>query len=203
VRFPGTLYLLVAGPEGVREAIDGGVDVVQMRDKDSPDPLLRKRIAAVKAITDETGVPLIINDRPDLCAGLGAAGVHLGQEDMSVAEARAIVGPDSIIGISTHTLEEVDAAQGLGVDYIAIGPVYATPSKDTPVAPLGPGMVAQVVVRSSLPVVAIGGITPGNIHEVMAAGVGCVAVIGGILGGGDPRENAMALRAGLDGARTK
>ncbi len=198
--FDGSLYLLAAGPGGVREAIEGGVDVVQLRDKDSPDPVLLEKIEAVKAITDAAGVPLIINDRPDLCSRAGAAGVHLGQEDMSIAEAREMVGPDRSIGISTHTLEQSLAAEDLGVDYVAIGPVYATPSKDTPLAPLGLELLAEVVARVTLPVVAIGGITAENIDDVMSTGVGCVAVIGGILGGGDPRENAAAIRKRMDRA---
>ena len=120
--FEASLYLLAAGPEGVREAIEGGVDIVQLRDKDSPDHVLTERIEAVKAITDAAGVPLIINDRPDLCLRFDAAGVHLGQEDMSVAEARELLGPERVIGISTHSLEMALQADEAGVvDYIAIG----------------------------------------------------------------------------------
>ena len=196
--FRGSLYLLASGPEGVSEAIAGGVDVVQMRDKGSADDVLLEKIEAVKAITDAAGVPLIINDRPDLCARVDAAGVHLGQEDMSIAEARRIVGPGRTIGISTHSLDQSLAAVDLDVDYVAIGPVYATPSKDTPVAPLGLELLAEVVARVDLPVVAIGGITRENIDDVMKTGVGCVAVIGGILGGGDPRGNARVMRARID-----
>ena len=201
MRFDASLYLLAAGPEGVREAIEGGVDIVQFRDKDSPDHILTEKIEAVKAITDAAGVPLIMNDRPDLCLRFDAAGVHLGQRDMSVAEARDMLGPERIIGISTHSLEQALQADEEGVvDYIAIGPVYHTPSKDTPIQPLGLELLAEVVASVGTPVVAIGGITGDNIEEVLTTGVRRVAVIGGILGGGDPGENARRMRASMDRA---
>ena len=201
MRFDASLYLLAARPEGVREAIEGGVDLVQFRDKDSPDHVLIERIEAVKAITDAAGVPLIINDRPDLCLRFDAAGVHLGQEDMTVEEARDMLGPEAVIGISTHNLEMALQADAEGVvDYIAIGPVYHTPSKDTPIKPLGLELLREVVVSVGTPVVAIGGITGDNIEEVLSTGVRRVAVIGGILGGGDPWENARRMRASMDRA---
>ena len=199
--FDASLYLLAAGPEGVREAIEGGVDMVQFRDKDSPDHVLTERIEAVKAITDAAGVPLIINDRPDLCLRFDAAGVHLGQQDMSVEEAREMLGPERVVGISTHNLEMALQADAEGVvDYIAIGPVYHTPSKDTPIQPLGLELLTEVVGSVGTPVVAIGGITRDNIEEVLSTGVRRVAVIGGILGGGDPEVNARAMRERIDKA---
>ena len=199
--FNASLYLLAAGPEEVREAIEGGVDMVQFRDKDSPDHVLIGRIEAVKAITEAAGVPLIMNDRPDLCLRFDAAGVHLGQEDMSVAEAREMLGPERVIGISTHSLEMAHHADEAGVvDYIAIGPVYHTPSKDTPIRPLGLELLRDVVASVGTPVVAIGGITGDNIEEVLSTGVRRVAVIGGILGGGNPGENARRMRVSLDRA---
>ncbi len=201
MRFDASLYLLAAGPEGVREAIEGGVDIVQFRDKVSPDHVLIEGIEAVKAITDAAGVPLIINDRPDLCLRFDAAGVHLGQQDMSVEEARGMLGPGAVIGISTHSLEMALQADEAGVvDYIAIGPVYHTPSKDTPIQPLGLELLREVVGSVGTPVVAIGGITGDNIEEVLTTGVRRVAVIGGILGGGDPGENARRMRTSLDRA---
>ena len=181
MKFHASLYLLASGPEGVREAIKGGVDIVQFRNKDSPDNVLIERLQAVKEITDAAGVPLIINDRPDLCLRFGADGVHLGQEDMSVEEAREMLGPERVIGISTHSLEMALRADEAGVvDYIAIGPVFRTPSKDTPVQPLGLDPLWDVVVCVSTPVVAIGGITGDNIKEVLSTGIQRVAVIGGI-----------------------
>ncbi len=175
--------------------------MVQFRDKGSPDLVLIGRIEAVKAITDAAGVPLIMNDRPDLCLRFDAAGVHLGQEDMSVAEAREMLGPERVIGISTHSLEMALHADEAGVvDYIAIGPVYHTPSKDTPIQPLGLELLREVVASVGTPVVAIGGITGDNIEEILSTGVRRVAVIGGILGVGDPGENARRMRVSLDKA---
>ena len=118
------------------------------------------------AITRAAGVPLIVNDRPDLCALVGAAGVHLGQADMPVDQARSIVGPERAIGVSTHSLEEAIRADAQDVDYIAIGPVFPTPSKEMSIEAIGPEVLGEVVAAVRAPVVAIGGITADN----MAAG---------------------------------
>lgn len=193
-----SLYLLASGPEGVREAIAGGVDLVQLRDKTSPDPVLLQKSRVMMDITRTAGVPLIVNDRPDLCVLSDAAGVHLGQDDTPVALARSIVGPGRTIGVSTHSLEEAVRADAEGVDYIAIGPVFPTPSKDVPIEAIGPETLEEVVATVHAPVVAIGGITADNIDGVLATGATRVAVIGAILGGGDPRANAEALRTRMD-----
>ncbi len=192
------LYLLTSGPEGLREAIEGGVDLVQFRNKSSPEDELLYRLREVLDITREAGVPLIINDRPGLAVSYDAAGVHLGQTDMSVARAREFVGADRVIGVSSHTIEEAVQAEAEGVDYLAVGPVFPTDSKVVDIEPVGPGLVEQVMARVSIPVVAIGGITMYNIDKVAITGCTRVAVIGGILGGGDPRENAAAMRARMD-----
>ena len=195
-----SLYLLAPGPEGVGEAIAGGVDLVQVRDKTASDPELMERTRAVMAITRAAGVPLIVNDRPDLCALVGAAGVHLGQADMPVDQARSIVGPERAIGVSTHSLEEAIRADAQDVDYIAIGPVFPTPSKEMSIEAIGPEVLGEVVAAVRAPVVAIGGITADNIDQVLAAGATRVAVIGAILGGGDPKANAEALRSRMGGS---
>lgn len=194
------LYLLTSGPEGLEGAIEGGVDLVQFRDKSSSEEELLYRLREVLDITREAGVPLIINDRPGLAASYDAAGVHLGQTDMSVARAREFVGADRVIGVSTHTIEEAVQAEAEGVDYVAVGPVFPTDSKVVEIPAVGPGLVEQVMARVSIPVVAIGGITMYNIDKVAITGCTRVAVIGGILGGGDPRANAAAMRARMDGA---
>jgi thiamine-phosphate pyrophosphorylase len=190
-----SLYLLTSGPEGVQEAIEGGVDLVQFRDKTSPDPVLLEKIHTLMDITRSLGVPLIINDRPDLCVRTDASGVHLGQDDMPVAEARQIVGPDRAIGVSTRSLEQAVRADEEGADYIAIGPAFPTDSKGVPVEAIGMGVLRDVVASVRAPVVAIGGITRNNVEQVLATKVRRIAVIGGILGGGDPRKNAEALKA--------
>ena len=193
-----SLYLLVSRPEGVRKAIEGGVDLVQFRDKTSSDSLRIKKIRSLMNITTRAGVPLIINDRPDLCVLSNASGVHLGQGDMPIAEARKIVGPGRIIGISTHSLKQAVRADEDGADYIAIGPVFSTESKGVPVEAIGLEVVNKVVASVHAPVVAIGGITSDNIRQVLATDVRRIAVMRWIVGGEDPRKNAEALREKIE-----
>jgi thiamine-phosphate pyrophosphorylase len=204
-----SLYLLASGPEGLAEALENGVDLVQYRDKDSPDSVRLSNIKEIQAITKEAGVPLIINDRPDLCVLTNSAGVHLGQDDMPVEAARKIVGPGRIVGFSTHSLTQARKADEAGADYIAIGPVFATESKGIPIEPIGLEVLKQVLDVVQSPVVAIGGINADNIDQVLETGVRRMAVIGGILGGGDPGENARILmdkmlqfrKKGTDGSK--
>ena len=201
------LYLLADGPEGVRDAIKGGVDLVQFRYKGTSEDELKARLQQVLHITREAGVPLIVNDRPGLAASYDTAGVHLGQGDMPIARAREHVGPDRVIGVSTHTVEEAVRAEADGADYVAVGPVFPTGSKVVEMEAVGPHLVEQVMARVDIPVVAIGGITAENVEQVAVTGCTRVAVIGGILGGGDPKANAAAIRkrmqgsSGLQGAR--
>jgi thiamine-phosphate pyrophosphorylase len=194
-----SLYLLASGTEGVREAIEGGVDLVQFRDKTSPDPILFERIQDLLEITRGANVPLIINDRPDLAVNAGAEGVHLGQDDMPVAQARRIVGRGMIVGISTHSLEQALGADSEEVDYIAVGPIFPTDSKGVPVEAIGLGVLKEVVRAVRTPVVAIGGINRDNVEQVLATGVSRIAVISGILDGGDPKRNAEELREKIEG----
>jgi thiamine-phosphate pyrophosphorylase len=188
------LYLLVSGPEGLREAIGGGVDLVQYRYKGGKDEEMLYLLREVLDICRDTGVPLVVNDRPGLAASYDAAGVHLGQGDMPVARAREFVGPDRVIGVSVHDVEEAVRAEAEGADYVAVGPVFGTDSKAVDIGPVGPQLVDQVMARVDVPVVAIGGINAFNVGKVVATGCTRVAVISGILGEGDPRENARAMR---------
>jgi thiamine-phosphate pyrophosphorylase len=192
-----TLYLLADGPEPVEDAIQGGVDLVQFRDKASPDSVRLEKIKKLLQITKDAGVPLIINDRPDLCVLTNAAGVHLGQDDMPVSEARRIVGPGRIIGYSTHSLDQAIKADEDGADYIAIGPVFPTDSKGIPIDDIGLDVLKEVVATVKAPVVAIGGINADNLDQVLATGVKRIAVIGGILGSGNVGENARTLKERL------
>lgn len=194
------LYLLVSGPEGLARAIEGGVDLVQFRDKDSREDEMLYNLGQVMEICRSAGVPVIVNDRPGLAALYDAAGVHLGQGDMSVDRARDHVGTDRVIGVSTHTIEEAVKAEADGADYVAVGPVFVTDSKVVDMEPVGPGLVDQVMARVDVPVVAIGGITKLNVGKVADTGCTRVAVIAGILGEGDPRENALAMRHRMDQA---
>jgi thiamine-phosphate pyrophosphorylase len=134
-------------------------------------------------------VTVIVNDRADIARLCGAAGVHVGQEDLTVAQVRAVLGPDAIVGLSTHTAEQLERALREPIDYVAVGPVYGTDTKATGYQPIGLESVRAAAVRTaprSLPVVAIGGINRDNARQVLAAGARSVAVISDLLAGGDP-----------------
>jgi thiamine-phosphate pyrophosphorylase len=192
------LYLLVSGPEGLAEAIEGGVDLVQFRYKGDSERDMLHALREVMDVCIELGVPIVINDRPGLAASYDAAGVHLGQGDMPIARAREFVGPDRVIGVSVHDVEEAVRAETEGADYVAVGPVFATGSKVVDIEPVGPQTLDQVMARVDVPVVAIGGISAFNVGKVVSTGCTRVAVISGILGDGDPRENARAMKARIE-----
>jgi thiamine-phosphate pyrophosphorylase len=147
------------------------------------------------ALMRAAGARLIVNDRPDIARMSGAAGVHVGQDDLPVADARQIVGSGAVIGVSTHDAAQLDAALGTGADYFAVGPIYGTSTKDTGYTARGLGLVRDAASRTKAPVVAIGGITLERAPEVIAAGAASVAVISDLLTGGDP---AARVRAFLD-----
>lgn len=180
--------------EVMEQAILGGADLIQFRDKHSgPEELLRKA-KDLRELTRRYGVPLIINDHVELALAVDADGIHLGQGDLSLAEARRIVG-NKIIGISTHAIEEALTAQEQGADYIGAGPVYATQTKLDVVAPVGLHYISEVSRRIEIPFVAIGGIKLHNADEVIGAGAARLCAISEIVGSEDP---AGACRAFID-----
>jgi thiamine-phosphate pyrophosphorylase len=185
------LYLVCdARPhEWLAAAVRGGVDLVQLRDKTLDDEGL---VAAAREFQG-LGVPFILNDRPDLVAACGADGVHVGQDDMSPAEARAIVGPDRIVGRSTHAPEQADAAEAdPDVDYLAVGPVWATPTKlGRPAA--GLEYVEYAARTVSKPWFAIGGIDATNLAEVIERGASRIVVVRAITEADDPEAAARGL----------
>jgi len=194
------LYLVVeaAAVGGVLPAaLEGGVDMVQLRDKAASDDELVDAGHAFRSACDEHGALLIVNDRPDLALSCGADGVHLGQDDLPVEEARREVGPDLLIGVSTHAREQVDAALATSADYVGVGPVYATATKPD-VAPVGEALVAYAARRAAKPFFAIGGIDAHNVPAVLAAGAQRIAVVRAIRDAPDPRDAAAALRAALE-----
>jgi thiamine-phosphate pyrophosphorylase len=181
------------------EWLDAGIRLVQVRAKSwSGGPLLELADqAAVRCRA--AGARLIVNDRADIARLAAADGVHVGQDDLGPSEVRRIVGPDAIVGFSTHSDEQVDAACRQPIDYLAIGPVFASATRMAVASPIGEAGVASAVARArvaGLPVVAIGGITTENAAQVMAAGAAAVAVISGLLGD-DPRASARRLLAAL------
>jgi thiamine-phosphate pyrophosphorylase len=171
-------------------AVRGGVDIVQLRMKDAPD----SEILTAAERFARHDVLVIVNDRPDLAVAAGAGGVHVGQEDISVDDARAIVGPDRIVGLSTHSPAQIDAA--VGVDYIGVGPVYETPTKPGRPA-VGLELVRYAAGHSRVPFFAIGGINAGNIGDVVAAGAQRVAVVRALTEAGEPESIARGLRAAV------
>jgi thiamine-phosphate pyrophosphorylase len=164
--------------------LDDGVRLVQVRAKGLASGDMLSLIDRVLAMAGPAGALVVVNDRPDLARMAGAHGVHVGQDDVPPAQARAIVGPEAIVGLSTHTLAQVEAALREPVTYLAIGPVFATRSKPDHEAVVGIDGVraaARVAAGAGLPLVAIGGITRAKAPHVLAAGAASVAMIGDLL----------------------
>ena len=193
------LYLVVeaAAEPVLGPALRGGVDMVQLRDKDAPDELILRAAAGFRALCDEHGALFWLNDRPDLARAAGADGVHLGQDDLPVAEAREQLGPDLLIGLSTHSPEQFDAAQASEADQLSVGPVWETPTKaGRPAA--GLDYVRHAAEHGGeAPWFAIGGIHAGNVAEVVGAGARRIVVVRAIRDAADPQAAARSLRDAL------
>jgi thiamine-phosphate pyrophosphorylase len=183
----------------LRDCIAGGVDVVQLRDKDlEAKPLLaRARVAA--AVCRDLGVPFVLNDRPDLALEVGADGVHVGQEDAPASLARRILGPEAIVGLSTHGVGDLEDAADQDVNYISAGPVEATPTKPGR-AGTGLGYLTRASARSSVPVFVTGGVTPERIPALTSAGARHFVVVRYLTRASDARNAARALRQAIDRA---
>ena len=165
----------------IENALQGGVTLVQLREKNVDGGIFLQRAIAVKNLCDKYNVPLLINDRIDVALACKAAGVHLGQDDIPPSAARAILGPDAIIGVSAHSCEEALAAEKDGADYLGVGAVFPTNSKDD-ASEVGLNMLKEIRQISKLPIVGIGGINAQNYTQVRAAGAQGAAIISGILG---------------------
>ena len=189
--------------EFLAEAIAGGVDVVQLREKRLEDEFVVEAASIAADVCDAHGALFILNDRPDLAAAVRADGVHIGQEDVAVAEARKIVGPEMLVGLSTHAPNEIDAATATApdgspyVDYIGVGPVHATPTKLGRL-PVGPELVSYASAHAHVPFFAIGGIDSENLLTVLDAGARRVSVFRAICDARDPEQAALTLRAALE-----
>jgi thiamine-phosphate pyrophosphorylase len=179
-------------------AIRGGVDVVQLRDKALADEALVSAAREFRAAADAGGALFVLNDRPDLVAACAADGVHVGQDDAPPAAARALVGPDAIVGRSTHAPAQADAADAdPDVDYVAVGPVHATPTKPgRPAA--GLDYVAYAARHVSKPWFAIGGLDAGNAAAAVERGATRIVVVRAITEASDPEAAARTLRAALE-----
>ena len=191
---PGLEELLAA-------ALAGGVDMVQLRDKEARDDELVRAATVFRRLCDEHGALFWLNDRPDLVAECSADGVHVGQDDMPAAEARLLAGDEVLVGLSTHSPVQLDAALAAGdADQLSVGPVWETPTKEgRPAA--GLDYVRHAAgVAGDRPWFAIGGIDLGNVREVIAAGASRVVVVRAIRDAAEPRAAAAALRAALEEA---
>ena len=176
----------------VREALEGGVTLVQYRAKTASSAEMYAEALQLKALCDSFNVPLIINDRLDIAMAVGAAGVHLGQDDLPCAAARRILGEDYIIGVSAHNPAEARAALESGADYLGCGAVFGTATK-ADVKKLGTEGLAAICKAKGLPVVGIGGVTADNYREVRAAGADGAAIVSGILAQPDIRATVEAI----------
>ena len=179
-------------------ALRGGVDMVQLRSKALSDRTLFELGKKIRTLTNRMKKLFIVNDRVDLALALHADGVHLGQDDLPMSEARRIVGKDQLIGRSTHNLKQALEAEREGADYIGFGPIFGTPTKPT-YPPIGLGQIAQVMKRVRIPVVCIGGIDRSNVAQVLQAGARRIAVVRAIFAAQDPYRSAAELKGFLNG----
>jgi thiamine-phosphate pyrophosphorylase len=180
----------------IAEAAAGGVGLVQLREKNLSDRELLEKAREVRRWTRQAGVLFVVNDRPDIARLVEADGVHLGQEDLPVKEARRILGGEALIGVSTHNLEQVRQAILDGASYLGVGPIFTSTTKEFDTFP-GLEFLRQAVAETSLPVFAIGGINATNLSAVVAAGGRRIAVSQAIASADDPRQAAVALVQGL------
>ena len=176
----------------VREALEGGVTLVQYRAKTASSAKMYNEALQLKALCDSFNVPLIINDRLDIAMAVGAAGVHLGQDDLPCAVARRILGEEYLIGVSAHNPTEAKAALQSGADYLGCGAVFGTATK-ADVKKLGTDGLAAICREKGLPVVGIGGVTADNYREVRAAGADGAAIVSGILAQPDISATVEAI----------
>ncbi|PML15296.1 thiamine-phosphate diphosphorylase [Vibrio breoganii] len=177
----------------VKQAIAGGVTMVQIREKHGDVRAFIERARAVKSVMRGSGVPLIINDRVDVALAVDACGVHLGQSDMPVADARRLLGDDKLLGLSVESEEQLLEAQSFAVDYLGVSAIFATPTKTNTVKHWGIEGLTKAVELSKLPLVAIGGINDSNIKSVVDTGVDGIALVSAISAASDPTQASKDL----------
>ena len=200
------LYVLIdcretkaAFTELVQTLINAGADVIQLRDKQADDRTLLERGKILRDLTAETRTLFIMNDRADLAKLVQADGVHVGQEELSVEQVRQIVGPDMLIGVSTHSLEQIRGAITDGADYIGVGPIFPSTTKSFSYERPGLELLKEAVEESSpIPFFAIGGVNRENLHEILALGTHRVAVSSAIVESSEPEREGRLLKQMLD-----
>jgi thiamine-phosphate pyrophosphorylase len=197
------LYLVCEALPGGRDpgallqaALSGGVDIVQLREKELGRDEIERSARTFRRLCDTYSALFVVNDDPYLARSCDADGVHVGQDDMPAAEAREVLGPEAIVGLSTHSEEQLAASGGEPVDYVSVGPVWDTPTKEGRPG-VGLGLVGHAAANAPYPFFAIGGIDAENAGEVVAAGARRLGVVRAIRDAGDPAAVAEALRAAL------
>lgn len=184
--------------EAAEAALRGGAACLQLREKGVSDSELLRRARMLRELTRRRGALLIVNDRPDMARLCGAEGVHVGQDDLSVQDARRAGGADLLVGKSTHSSEQLRAALAESPDYVAVGPMFASSTK--PGADIaGPALAKLAVEQAPLPVVAIGGISAANAGAIRATGAGCVCVCSAVIGADDPESAAREILRAFGG----
>ena len=180
--------------EQARALLSAGVKILQYREKHASAGRMLEECRILRRLTQEAGAAFIVNDHIDIAMLVDADGVHVGQDDLPVTEVRRLLGPDKIIGLSTHSPEQAKAAVLAGADYIGVGPIFATQTKEDVCAPVGFSYLAWVTNHISLPFVAIGGIKEHNIGEVARRGAKCCALVSELVGAPDIAAKVQAVR---------
>ncbi|HOU54336.1 MAG TPA: thiamine phosphate synthase [Myxococcota bacterium] len=189
--------------EVVAAAIRGGVTVVQYREKDRCTGEMVQEALEVGEVCRRLGALFLVNDRLDVALAAGADGLHVGQQDLSPVTARALLGPEAVLGVSAGSVEEAREAERSGADYIGASPVFATPTKADAGPPLGLEGLSAIAAAVSIPVLAIGGVHASNARSVIEAGASGVAVVSAILAAEDVEGAARALRQVVDSVRRR
>jgi thiamine-phosphate pyrophosphorylase len=205
MRFDLRVYVIThAGFRGrshedvARAAVAGGATALQLRDKESAGRALVATARRLVALANPAGVPVVVNDRVDVALAAGADGVHVGEDDLPVADARRLVGPERIVGASAGTVEEARRAEQEGADYLGVGPVFPTATKADAGEAIGLDGLRKIVAAVRVPVVGIGGITVENAAQVVLAGAAGVAVVSAVAGADDMVEATRRLRQAVD-----
>lgn len=183
--------------EVVGQAVQGGVSLVQLREKSASTRDFLELGKALAQLLRPSGTPLLVNDRVDIALAIGAGGVHIGQSDMPYADARRLLGPEAIIGVSVETMEQVEQAEAWDVDYLGVSPVFNTSTKTDTTKPWGLDGLSQVRRQSSKPLVAIGGLGAHNAAGVIRAGADGIAVVSAICSAQDPASVVQELRCAV------
>ena len=181
----------------LEEALQAGVTLVQLREKEMDDKAFLEEARQIKALTDSYGVPLIINDNVKVALDCDAAGVHIGQDDMDAADVRRLLGPEKILGVTAKTVEQARRAEKAGADYLGSGAVFGSSTKREAL-PMTMERLKEITASVSIPVVAIGGIHRGNIRQLKGTGIAGAAVVSGIFGAEDIKKATVELRIAVE-----